>query len=222
MPCYYSPVNTPVQMVTIGWPWTIALLAGIPSLSVIGVWLLARFTKVFDAYAGERAKLQVQFDNVARLVEQTQKLTEATEIIKTRLSDEVWTKQQRWLKRFDAYTEVLEELDGYRSATALFINAITIQAEFHGHDDAARNKITAYYDDAVEQHNKACASWIHAGAIAHLACHGDATAIVDRIMFRPRGTEVTVQSLTETHGVLSEASTQFAKVARLDLGYEPI
>ena len=104
------------DVITLIWKLAVALVAVVPILSVIGVWLLARFTIVFDAYAGERAKLQVQFDNVAELVEQISVLTEATEQIKNRVSDEARTKQQRWLKRLKTYGEVIDALHTLRNA----------------------------------------------------------------------------------------------------------
>ena len=62
----------------IGWKLALALVAGSGVLITIGVWVLARFTSVFDSYAGERAKLLAQFHNLDRLVEQTEKLRKRT------------------------------------------------------------------------------------------------------------------------------------------------
>ena len=40
----------------IGWQTALAFLAGIPILTTLGVYVLARFSNAFDAYAGERAR----------------------------------------------------------------------------------------------------------------------------------------------------------------------
>jgi hypothetical protein len=102
--------QTATGLLVIGWKVALALVAGIPILTTIGVFLLARFTNVFDAYAGERAKLLAQFHNLDKLVEQTTKLTATTETIKARISDEVWDRQMRWNFRRDTYIRLMEAL----------------------------------------------------------------------------------------------------------------
>lgn len=94
----------------IGWRLALALVAGIPILTTIGVFVLARFTHVFDAYADERAKLLAQFHNLDKLVEQTEKLTATTETIKARISDEIWDRQMRLSLKRDMYIRLMETL----------------------------------------------------------------------------------------------------------------
>jgi hypothetical protein len=94
----------------IGWPTVIALVTGVPLLTTIGVYFLARFTSAFDSYTGERAKLMAQFHNLDRLVEQTEKLTKTTETIKARVSFEMWDQQMRWTAKRDAYISLMETL----------------------------------------------------------------------------------------------------------------
>lgn len=71
---------------------------------------LGRFTSVFDAYAGERARLLAQFHNLDRLVAQTDRLTVTTENIKARITDEVWDRQMRWAFKKDVYIRLMETL----------------------------------------------------------------------------------------------------------------
>lgn len=106
--------QTTTGLLVIGWKLAVALFAGIPILTTIGVYLLARFTSVFDAYAGERAKLLAQFHNLDRLVEQTEKLTATTETIKAQISDEVWDRQMRWNFKRDLYIRLLENVGEFR------------------------------------------------------------------------------------------------------------
>ena len=116
-----GPMNVSAQAV-VDLIWKLgALVSVVPVLSVIGVWLLARFTTVFDAYAGERAKLQVQFDNVAKLVEQTRVLTATTETIKTNLSDEVWDRQERWSYRRDFYVRLIGSMTDLINAEVKYL-----------------------------------------------------------------------------------------------------
>jgi hypothetical protein len=103
-------MQTTAGLFVIGWKLALTVIAGSTALTTIGVFLLARFTSVFDAYAGERARLTAQFHNLDRLVEQTEKLTATTEAIKARLSYEMWDQQVRWTAKRDSYIKLMETL----------------------------------------------------------------------------------------------------------------
>jgi hypothetical protein len=106
--------NRSMRQLVVGWQIALALVAGIPILTTLGVYVLARFSNVFDAYAGERAKLLAQFHNLDRLVEQTERLTLTTETIKTQISDEVWDRQMRWNFKRDLYIRLLQRVGEFR------------------------------------------------------------------------------------------------------------
>ena len=112
--------QTATGLLVIGWKLALVLVAGIPIVTTIGVFLLARFTSVFDAYAGERAKLLAQFHNLDKLVEQTKALTATTEAIKARTSDEVWDRQMRWTYKRDLYIKIIEKMAELISAESHF------------------------------------------------------------------------------------------------------
>lgn len=97
-------------LLVIGWKAAVAVVAGSSALTTLGVFLLARFTHVFDAYAGERAKLMAQFHNLDNLVRQTERLTATTEAIRSRMTDEVWDRQQRWKARLEYYQSLFRVL----------------------------------------------------------------------------------------------------------------
>src|ERR1019366_4157262 len=107
--------QTATGLLVIGWKLALALVAGIPILTTIGVYVLARFTTVFDAYAGERAKLLAQFHNLDKLVEQTERLTQTTKLIEARGSYDLWDRQKRWEYQREVYTRVLEALSTWRT-----------------------------------------------------------------------------------------------------------
>ena len=69
-----------------------------------------RITHAMDAYTGEQAKLTAQFHNLGRLIEQTEKLTTATEVIKAQISNEIWDRQMRWTSKRDSYIELMVTL----------------------------------------------------------------------------------------------------------------
>jgi hypothetical protein len=109
--CYAAAGHNQVMgQLLIDWKTAIAVIAGIPILTTIGVYLLARFSSVFDAYAGERAKLMAQFHNLDRLVQQTEKLAMTTEAIKARISFGIWDQQMRWTAKRDSYMKLMETL----------------------------------------------------------------------------------------------------------------
>jgi hypothetical protein len=96
----------------IGWNLALAFVAS-SAATTLGVYLLARFTHAFDAYGGERAKLLAQFQNLDKLVEQTQKLTATTEAIKAPISDEVWDRQWRRGQKLKIYSQILQAINEY-------------------------------------------------------------------------------------------------------------
>jgi hypothetical protein len=102
--------QTTSGLLVLGWKLALAIVAGIPILTTIGVYLLARFTHVFDAYTDERAKLLAQFHNLDKLVAQTERLTATTETIKARISDEMWDRQMRFTFKRDMYIRLMEAL----------------------------------------------------------------------------------------------------------------
>jgi hypothetical protein len=199
-----------------------SLVVSLAGFGALWLWLVKRFETVLDTYGQEQTKLAVQFSNVERLVEHTRQLTLTAETIKTELSQEAWSKQQLWLKRFEAYMTVSEELDRHRSAVAGLGNALKVRTEFTRANETTLKQIASMYEVAVEAYNKSCASWVHAKAVAHLCCGEDAIGIVNRIVFPILDAEVTVQNLMERHTVLSKASIDFVIAARNHLGYEAV
>ena len=55
--------QTVTGLVLIAWKVALALVAWVPIATTIAVYLLARFTSVLDAFAGEWAKLLAQSHN---------------------------------------------------------------------------------------------------------------------------------------------------------------
>lgn len=102
--------QTATGFLVIGWKLALSLIAGIPLLTTIGVYLLARFSHGFDAYAGERAKLLAQFHNLDKLVEQTAKLTEITKLIESRVSYDLWDRQMRAKVKLEYYQSLFRVL----------------------------------------------------------------------------------------------------------------
>lgn len=197
-----------------------------PALSVIGVWLLARFTNTFDAYAGERAKLQVQFDNVVKLVDQTKKLTEATENIKSWLSDEVWSKQQRWLKRLECYTEVIEKLAAYENATVLLRAKERAYTDYPAPESVSekqkREVLLSIRGEGFGVYNDAVTALFHAINRAKLVSAKEPLSILSEFKL-PQIDGNNIAPMAEQGGNLAAmVSKVFIVAARKDLGYEAV
>jgi hypothetical protein len=101
---------TTTRLIVNFWSVGLALIVGSGAVTTLFLSILARFTRVFGLYAGERARLLAQFHNLDRLVEQTRTLTATAETIKARISDEVWDRQMRWGFKRDMYVGLMEAL----------------------------------------------------------------------------------------------------------------
>jgi hypothetical protein len=143
----------------LGWQDLISIVLGSSIVTTFAIWSLARFTSAFDAYSGEHAKLLAQFDNVDKLVAQTEKLTEAAEAIKVKLSDQVWDRQNRWTHKRDIYVRMIEALGKVRSGFA------RVQAGFRGEEagydwaekvaEEGRVQATSAYDEFLRAYDVA-------------------------------------------------------------------
>jgi len=203
--------------VVMGWKLAAALLVGSSAVTTLGVYLLARFTHVFDAYTGERAKLLAQFHNLDNLVRQTAELTETTKVIESRVSYELWDRQMRWTYLRDVYTNLMEALARMR----------TIEYHLRGYQDAFRR--LAPLDPLAEDRHKAAQEL--GVALADFVRVRDTAFLV-----LPEKTHLMLQAaiadLRNTHSetwqedtlfnirLLEKAMKDLREVARVDLGYD--
>jgi hypothetical protein len=184
------------------------------------VYLLARFTSAFDAYAGERAKLLAQFHNLDKLVEQTKALTATTENIKARISDDVWDRQQRWLKRLDCYIDVLQKLAAYVNATYELRAKHGLFKTFNGPHDEVYLQMVMQRSEAITKYNIAVSALALAQTAAELVCAKKPLTAL-RQFVKPEFDLTNLEPVLEHSGKLATSiSAGFVDAARLDLGYE--
>lgn len=195
-------MENPAEYVVIGTRMVWVLIGGSGLTAAFGVWLLARFTNTFDAYAGERAKIEAQFRNVEKLVANTEKLTAATETIKAKVTDETWDRQQRWTAKHAMYRELLESIHRlYRAQDELFSAEMDGNAGQEKRLTQARIKLVECLD--------AFDKLVHVSAIS---ADSHSYGTVNRI----------VKSSNSGHGRVREieqAVSDLAASARKDLGY---
>jgi hypothetical protein len=58
----------PQTAIVIGWKLALVLTAASSALTTLGIFIVARFTHVFDAYAGERAKFGKPFKAILKSI----------------------------------------------------------------------------------------------------------------------------------------------------------
>src|SRR5580692_922912 len=96
----------------------IVALTGLVSagLVAVGTWIVLRYTKPLDSYTAELARQMAQHQNLERLIEQTRRITDAAETIKSELSQELWDRQARYLAKRDLYIRIAEALGELRNS----------------------------------------------------------------------------------------------------------
>jgi hypothetical protein len=109
-----------VQVISLAWSTVlkIAALTGVVSsvVTALGVWLLVRLAKPLDSYTEEFAKQVARHQNLEKLVEETRRLTDAAERIKSGLLQENWDRQTRWMAKRDLYVQIAQALGDLRTA----------------------------------------------------------------------------------------------------------
>jgi hypothetical protein len=209
------------QVIRTIWQVGIALAAGIPILTMIGVWLVTRLSKPLDAYSEERAKLFAQSHNIETLIEQTKTLTATTEAIKAQLSAQEWGRQQRWLKRLDCYTDVVEKLAAYENA-AIVVQAKEQALSALGVPEDDPKMILSVRGSGIGPYNDAVSALTHATSVAELVSAEKPLSILRH--FRLPIIDFSNSAATVGKGgeLAASVSKAFVIAAREDLGYEPL
>lgn len=107
------------QMISVTWESICRIGVTAAALTAFAEWLVLRFTKPLDSYTREFAKQVARQQNLDKLVEETRRITDAAERIKSALSQENWDRQTRWTAKRDLYVQIAQALGDLRRA---FIN----------------------------------------------------------------------------------------------------
>ena len=214
---------TVADLMPIIWKFAIALGIAVPVLTAIGTWIIARFTRAFDAYAGERAKLQTQFDNVERLVRHTEALTVTAESIKAKVSGEEWGRQQRWSKRLEIYVEMINALDEYSGRTVLVeVTGKHLRDGFDAASEEMKIHLHEQYQAAMRPFIEAQDRYGHALNLAKLACSVEAVQALLTFAMPDFDWQSTSEVFADARTLARGAMSQFITAARKDLGYEAL
>jgi hypothetical protein len=218
--CYpdgISPGKNMHQSSTNGWQLLVGII-GSSLLTTLGIYLLARFTHVFDAYAGERAKLLAQFHNLDKLMEQTKALTAATEAIKARISDEVWDRQMRWAAKRDMYFRVLKVIGRLMNDQQDTQSDLRLRSKFGNMPDLEKDS-----EDSLRRLERTMNSWYRVVDIAPLFVSSEAFAIMEKLFagIRPIPNDAaTCMVVCESNiNHLKACRSALWKAAKNDLGF---
>jgi hypothetical protein len=105
-----------LQALSLAWNAILKIVALTGLLSSCLTWIVLRFTKPLDSYTEEFAKQVARHQNLDKLVEETQRLTDTAEKIKVGLSHEAWDRQTRLLAKRDLYVRIAEALGDLRNS----------------------------------------------------------------------------------------------------------
>ena len=191
-----------------------ALLAGSSALTTVGVYLLARFTTVFDAYGKERAKLLARFADLDKIVQETERITSAAEIIKAKISDQTWDRQARWTYKRDVYIRVIQAVGRLRSGLARLITSFKSEQE---NASWAEEEAKIAYQEASEANNELLLVY----DIAPVVLSDNACQILGNVLgaFKPKSSDLLKNQLQERMEAVKRELEALRKEARMDLGY---
>src|SRR5438874_1908255 len=98
------------QIISLAWDSILKIVGLSGVVSAVVAWLVVRFTKPLDSYTEELARQLARHQNLDKLIEETRRLTDATETIKAALSHENWDRQQRWSRKNEMYVEIVQKV----------------------------------------------------------------------------------------------------------------
>jgi uncharacterized alpha-E superfamily protein len=87
--------------ISLAWQEIAKIVTASSVATALLTWLALRFTTPVDSYTEEFARQLAKHQNLDRVVEETEKITEAAESIRTQLSQDTWARQQRWTKKYE-------------------------------------------------------------------------------------------------------------------------
>jgi hypothetical protein len=204
-----------LQVVSLTWNslWNIAALTGGISavLAAVGTWLLMRFTKPLDSYTQEVAKQLARHQNLDKLVDETRRLTDVAEKIKSELAQENWDRQTRFVAKRDLYVSTAEALADLRR---LSMRIRTLERlRLRGVNDP-RMDLTKALHEANER-------WGRVNAVAPLMMSDEAYKALRELTLRPvqYGTPEWEDVIDRNIADMERALYQFQLAARADLGF---
>jgi hypothetical protein len=197
--------------------WKISALTGV--VSAVGVWLLMRFTKPLDSYTEQLAKQLAKYQNLDKLVEETRRVTDAAETIKSSLSHDNWERQQRWATRLDAYRDATRAVNNYIFALNDLMACYTALEEVCI-DDVQYNELIRSRNRLDIALRTAAIELSFATDTVTLVCSQTALNCLHEVLAAMPGP--TISQLRDASKLAIAALRRFVYAARDDLGYEQV
>jgi hypothetical protein len=217
-----------VGLISLAWESVLKVVAltGLLSaaLTAFAAWLIVRLTRPLDSYAEELAKQLARHQNLDRLVEETRRVTDAAEKIKSELSHENWDRQTRWAAKRDLYVRIAEALGEYRNVCVTSKGLEYLRMTRNLSDPKYGPSLERRREDTLRQMDGALVKWHNAVDAAPLMIPDEAYGPLRE--FQPRliryGTPYWEEDFEHNIAVTQWALYQFQLAARTDLGFEPM
>jgi hypothetical protein len=212
-----------LQVISLAWDTVLKIVALTGMFSAGLAWLILRFAKPLDSYAEEFAKQIARHQNLDRLEEETRRLTDTAEKIKSEFAHGNWDRQTRYLAKRDLYVQVAVALGDLRNSyvRARRMESLRLQGAALRPDgavfEAKRIEVLKAMEDATQR-------WHHATDSAPLMMPDDPYKPLRE--FKPRQIRFGTPSWETDfeYNILSAqwALYHFQVAARSDLGFDPM
>lgn len=136
----------------------------------------------FGAYLREKGKNLATSEDIAKIVEQLQRTTKATEEVKATISNDLWLRQKRWDLRRDVYAQLLEALESLAQSLYIMTGA---DAEAKARAEVRDVEGTTFhkerYETARERALEALRNARRAQALGGVFLPAEARAVVENL-----------------------------------------
>jgi hypothetical protein len=199
---------------------------------VIANWLILYFWQPWTkGYAEEKGKTFARTEDIDKLAAEVRVLTKEAEIIKTeltqqtetikaQLSQENWERQQRWLKRFDAYVDIIARLRELRDVTVTVRAMSDLQIEYSDAALPLQSQATKNLTDALEQYAKSVSALQLSITAGRLMFPADVVTLLEKFQLPPFDRNKINEGLKTLGKLVLKTADEIVVKARIDLGYE--
>jgi len=172
-------------------------------------------------YAAQTAEIDARLQRIDKLAEETAKLTDAAEKIKTQFEHELWDRQTRWIAKRDMYVRVVEAIAALRTSFLMDWTATRTRSEFIQSGKQPPERLTEEVNklkrQAIDVYNRFC----EIRDLAVLTSSDEALNVL--LTLTPTSFTYTTHDpeleLRRNVALVQDVLYRFLNTARSDLGY---
>lgn len=121
----------------------------------------------FPSYMKKKGENLATHEDIDKLVEQMQAVTQATKEIEAKISNDMWDRQRRWEIKKDALFEALKELADLEAS----VNPLIVTHTKHSALDASPQFLLDKKDKAMNAYQEASERFLRARLLAVVVCN---------------------------------------------------